>query len=49
MLHPLFFEMVERVCARGAQLKIETNGHYLTPENCERPEATRRQGGASQS
>ena len=36
MLHPLFFEMVERVCARGGQLKIETNGHYLTPENCER-------------
>ena len=21
---------------RGGQLKIETNGHYLTPENCER-------------
>lgn len=36
MLHPLFFDMVERVCARGAQLKIETNGHYLTPENCAR-------------
>ncbi len=36
MLHPLFFDMVERVCQRGAQLKIETNGHYLTPENCER-------------
>ena len=36
MLHPQFFEMVERVCARGGQLKIETNGHYLTPENCER-------------
>ena len=30
MLHPHFFEMVERVCARGAQLKIETNGHYLS-------------------
>ncbi len=29
MLHPHFFEMVERVCARGGQLKIETNGHYL--------------------
>jgi MoaA/NifB/PqqE/SkfB family radical SAM enzyme len=39
MLHPLFFEMVERVCARGAQLKIETNGHYLTVENCERMKA----------
>lgn len=36
MLHPQFFEMVERVCARGAQLKIETNGHYLSVENCER-------------
>jgi MoaA/NifB/PqqE/SkfB family radical SAM enzyme len=36
MLHPLFFEMVERVTSRGAQLKIETNGHYLTPENCRR-------------
>ena len=38
MLHPHFFEMVERVTARGAQLKIETNGHYLTPENCARLE-----------
>ena len=36
MVHPLFFEMVEYVCAEGAQLKVETNGHYLTPENCER-------------
>ncbi len=36
MLHPQFFEMIERVCARGAQLKIETNGHYLSTENCER-------------
>ena len=36
MLHPQFFAMVERVCARGAELKIETNGHYLTPENCAR-------------
>jgi MoaA/NifB/PqqE/SkfB family radical SAM enzyme len=36
MLHPHFFEMVERVTARGSQLKIETNGHYLTPENCAR-------------
>ncbi len=39
MLHPLFFKMVEHVCARGAQLKIETNGHYLTVENCERMKA----------
>jgi len=36
MVHPLFFQMVEHVCASGAQLKIETNGHYLTPHNCER-------------
>lgn len=36
MLHPLFFDMVERVCAGSGQLKIETNGHYLDPANCER-------------
>jgi len=36
MLHPQFFRMVEHVCASGAQLKIETNGHYLTPSNCAR-------------
>ena len=36
MLHPQFFKMVEHVCARGAQLKIETNGHYLSPANCAR-------------
>lgn len=36
MLHPHFFEMVERVTSRGCQLKIETNGHYLSPENCAR-------------
>lgn len=36
MLHPHFFEMVERVTAKGSQLKIETNGHYLTPDNCRR-------------
>ena len=36
MLHPHFFAMVEYVCARGSQLKVETNGHYLTPENCAR-------------
>jgi len=39
MIHPHFFEMVEYVCARNGQLKIETNGHYLTPENCERLKA----------
>ena len=36
MLHPNFFRMVEHVCASGAQLKVETNGHHLGPENCER-------------
>lgn len=36
MVHPQFFEMVEFVCARDGQLKIETNGHYLTAENCRR-------------
>jgi len=36
MVHPLFFKMVEHVCKRGGQLKIETNGHYLTRESCER-------------
>jgi MoaA/NifB/PqqE/SkfB family radical SAM enzyme len=36
MVHPRFFDMVEYVCRRNGQLKVETNGHYLTPENCER-------------
>jgi len=36
MLHPRFFEMVEYVCDREGNLKIETNGHYLTPEACAR-------------
>ena len=36
MVHPRFFDMVEYACSRGAELKIETNGHYLTPENCAR-------------
>ena len=36
MVHPHFFEMVEYVCSRGGQLKIETNGHFLTPDNCAR-------------
>lgn len=34
MVHPHFFEMVERITKGGVGLKIETNGHYLTPENC---------------
>ena len=36
MVHPRFFDMVEYVCERNGQLKIETNGHYLSPENCAR-------------
>lgn len=36
MLHPLFFEMVEYICASGTQLKIETNGHHLDPDSCAR-------------
>lgn len=36
MIHPRFFDMVEYVCSRQGQLKIETNAHYLSPENCRR-------------
>lgn len=36
MLHPHFFAMVQRACTGGAQLKIETNGHYLSAANCSR-------------
>jgi MoaA/NifB/PqqE/SkfB family radical SAM enzyme len=36
MVHPHFFEMAEYFCAGGGQLKVETNGHYLTPDNCKR-------------
>ena len=36
MVHPRFFEMVRHFCDGGGQLKIETNGHYLSPANCER-------------
>jgi len=39
MVHRRFFDMVEYACSRGAELKIETNGHYLTPENCSRLKA----------
>jgi MoaA/NifB/PqqE/SkfB family radical SAM enzyme len=39
MVHPRFFDMVEYVCRRNGQLKVETNGHYLTPENCARLKA----------
>lgn len=36
MVHPHFFEMVEYVCSNGVQLKVETNGHFLSKENCRR-------------
>ena len=35
-LHPLFFEMVEYVCGRNAQLKIETNGHGMSVAKADR-------------
>jgi len=35
-LHPKFFEMVEFVCSRDAQLKIETNGHGMSLAKAER-------------
>jgi MoaA/NifB/PqqE/SkfB family radical SAM enzyme len=36
MVRPDFFRLVERITRGGVGLKIETNGHYLTPENCRR-------------
>jgi MoaA/NifB/PqqE/SkfB family radical SAM enzyme len=36
MVRPDFFEMVERITKGGVGLKIETNGHYLTEDNCRR-------------
>ncbi|MBK1697786.1 radical SAM protein [Rhodovibrio salinarum] len=36
MVHPRFFDLVEYAAGRGAQLKIETNGQYLTKEACQR-------------
>jgi MoaA/NifB/PqqE/SkfB family radical SAM enzyme len=39
MVHPRFFDMVEYVCRRNGQLKIETNAHFLDPENCARLKA----------
>ena len=36
MLHPRFFDMVKYACEGGVELKVETNGHYLTPEACAR-------------
>ena len=35
-LHPRFFEMVEYVCGRNAQLKIETHGHGMTVAKADR-------------
>jgi MoaA/NifB/PqqE/SkfB family radical SAM enzyme len=32
MLHPKFFDLVEYAASRGAQVKIETNGQFLTAE-----------------
>ncbi len=39
MVHRRFFDMVEYICGRNGQLKIETNGHSLSPENCARLKA----------
>lgn len=36
MTHPRFFDFVEYAAGRGAQLKIETNGAYLTEDACRR-------------
>jgi MoaA/NifB/PqqE/SkfB family radical SAM enzyme len=36
MVRPDFWQMVERITKGGVGLKVETNGHYLTPENCRR-------------
>lgn len=36
MVRPDFWGMVERITKGGVGLKVETNGHYLTPESCRR-------------
>jgi MoaA/NifB/PqqE/SkfB family radical SAM enzyme len=36
MLHPLFFDLVEHVCASAGQLKIETNAHTLDAQSATR-------------
>jgi MoaA/NifB/PqqE/SkfB family radical SAM enzyme len=36
MVHPRFFDLVAYAAERGTQLKIETNGQYLTEEACRR-------------
>ncbi|MBI5242137.1 MAG: radical SAM protein [Elusimicrobia bacterium] len=36
MLHPAFWELVEAASAREMEVKIETNGHLLSPDDCAR-------------
>ena len=36
MVHPHFWEMVEYITGEGVNLKIETNGHFITPETAKR-------------
>src|SRR5262245_33115742 len=36
MVHPRFFELVEFITSHGINLKIETNGHHVTPEAARR-------------
>jgi len=36
MTHPAFFDLAGALCAGGAAVKVETNGHFLTPEACGR-------------
>lgn len=36
MVHPRFFDLVAFAAERGTQLKIETNGQYLTKQACRR-------------
>ena len=49
MVHPHFFDDGRvRLRRAAAQLKIETNGHYLTPGELRAPARPRRQGGAGE-
>lgn len=34
LLHPAFWELVQGAAARGMDVKIETNGHLLSSEDC---------------
>jgi MoaA/NifB/PqqE/SkfB family radical SAM enzyme len=36
MTHPAFFDLARTLCVGGAAVKVETNGHFLTPEACGR-------------